>query len=60
MFYSGPTGDEPVTAPAALRSLQIADTVFELLLPVPELFQLLFATLLLDTELFDFGILVQM
>ena len=56
MFYGGTTGDKPMIALAALRPFQIADAVFKLLLPVTELLQLLFAPLLLDAELFDFGI----
>ena len=56
MFHSGPAGNEAVTSLASLGSFQIADAVLKLLLPVPELLQLLLALLLLLAELFDFGI----
>ena len=56
MLYGGPTGDEAVTALAALGFFHIADAVLELLLPVPELLQLLLALLPLFAEFLDFGV----
>jgi hypothetical protein len=56
MLNGGPAGDKPMVPQTAFGSFQIADTVLQLLFPVPELLQLLLSLLLLLTELFDFGI----